>query len=140
VATGDEPGASRRRRAHGVRRGARFGVDTAYVQAGALHFAAPFPSEAFAPLWIVGMWMAFALTLNHSLAFLQRNLLAAIALGLIGGPIAYAVAASRFGALAFEGTALFALALVGIAWGVVTPLLSRLAAYLVARETVAAHA
>ncbi|HVF34234.1 MAG TPA: DUF2878 domain-containing protein [Candidatus Saccharimonadia bacterium] len=116
-----------------------FGVDTAYVQAGALHFATPFPSEALAPLWIVGMWMAFALTLNHSLAFLKRSLLAAILLGLVGGPLAYAVAAGRFGAVVFDGTALFALAMIGLAWGAVTPLLSQLAARLVAREA-ASHA
>jgi hypothetical protein len=117
-----------------------FGVDTSYVQAGALHYAAAFPSPELAPVWIVGMWMAFALTLNHSLDFLKHNLLASISLGLVGAPIAYAIAAGRFGAASFDGTALFALALVGLAWGALTPLLARLAGWLVARGAAPSHA
>ena len=117
-----------------------FAVDTSFVQSGALHYAAPVPSAEVAPVWIVGMWIAFALTLNHSLAFLRHNLPAAIALGLFGGPLAYAVAASRFGAVAFDGTPLFAIALIGIAWAALTPLLARLAALLVAREAMPRHA
>lgn len=117
-----------------------FAVDTTYVQAGALQYAAAVPSAELAPVWIVGMWMAFALTLNHSLDFLKHNLLAALALGLVGAPLAYAIAAAKFGAASFEGTALFALALVGLAWGAVTPLMARLAGWLVAREGAPGHA
>ena len=117
-----------------------FAVDTMYVQAGALHYAAAVPSTELAPVWIVGMWMAFALTLNHSLEFLRHNLLAALALGLVGAPVAYAIAVGKFGAASFDGTALFALALIGLAWGALTPLLAWLAGWLVARETAPSHA
>jgi hypothetical protein len=117
-----------------------FIVDTIYVQAGALHFAAPVPSTELAPVWIVGMWMAFALTLNHSLGFLKHNVLASVLLGLLGAPVAYAVAVAKFGAASFDGTGLFALALVGLAWGALTPLLAWLAGWLVAREAAPSHA
>ena len=117
-----------------------FAVDTSLVQSGALHFAAPVPSSELAPAWIVGIWAAFALTLNHSLAFLKRRLLAAVLLGLVGAPIAYGVAASRFDAVVFDGTALFGVALIGLAWAALTPALARLAAWFVAREPAIRHA
>ncbi|HET9485334.1 MAG TPA: DUF2878 domain-containing protein, partial [Xanthomonadales bacterium] len=63
-----------------------FAVDTSYVQAGALHFAAAVPSTEVAPVWIVGMWVAFALTLNHSLSFLKHQRLAAIPISLRSAP------------------------------------------------------
>jgi len=117
-----------------------FAVDTSFVKVGALSYAAPFPSAELAPVWIVGMWIAFSLTLNHAFDFLKHNTLAAIVLGLFGGPIAYGVAAGRFGAVTFEGTAWFGIALIGLAWGAVTPLLARIAAHLVARASEPRHA
>ena len=103
-----------------------FAIESALVQSGAFHHVPPFEG-VLAPAWIVGLWAAFGLTLNHSLAFLASRPLAAVFLGLVGGPIAYGVAASRFGAIAFDGTPVFALALVGLAWGASVPLLALVA-------------
>ena len=103
-----------------------FAIESALVQSGAFHHAAPFDG-VLAPPWIVGLWAAFGLTLNHSLAFLASRPLAAVLLGLVGGPVAYGIAASRFGAIAFDGTSVFGLALVGLAWGASVPLLASLA-------------
>ena len=103
-----------------------FAIESALVQSGALHHVHSFDG-ALAPGWIVGLWAAFGLTLNHSLAFLGARPLAAVLLGLVGGPIAYGVAASRFGAISFDGTPLFGLALISLAWGASVPLLAWLA-------------
>ena len=49
-----------------------------------------------APLWILSLWAAFALTLNHSLAFLRPG--TALWMGALGGPLAY-LAGARMGAI-----------------------------------------
>jgi hypothetical protein len=77
------------------------------------------------PLWIVTLWSNFAITLNHSLAWLRRNLWVAGAVGALAGPAAY-VGGSRLGAISLlePSSAVMALALV---WGAALPLLFRLA-------------
>ncbi|WZB77275.1 DUF2878 domain-containing protein [Achromobacter insuavis] len=42
-----------------------------------------------APRWILALWAAFALTLNHSLAYLRPRRWLACGFGAIGGPLAY---------------------------------------------------
>lgn len=106
-------------------------VDTAYVQLDLLRFASPIPSNAVAPIWIIGMWASFALTLNHSLSFLKGRHLWSIIFGLVGGPFAYFVAARNFGAAEVTGAPVVAYAAIGIAWAVVTPVLMELAQRLV---------
>lgn len=114
-----------------------FAVDSAFVQGGLMRFSAPVPWPQFAPVWIVGLWMAFALTLNHSLRFLRRRVALAVALGVAAGPLAYWVAASAWDAvdLLRPWQALAALAL---AWGLLTPLLVSLAQRFAVREAGAA--
>ena len=69
--------------------------------------------------------VAFATTLNVSLAWLKRSLPLAILFGAIGGPLAYA-AGAKLGGLVFvqQMPALIALA---IGWAAITPLLLRIA-------------
>lgn len=114
-----------------------FVVDSTLVQGGLLSFTAPVPWPSFAPVWIVGLWMAFALTLNHSMRFLRRRPLLAVALGAAAGPFAYWVAARAWSAVELlrPWPALLALAL---AWGVSTPLLVALAHRFAVREAGAA--
>lgn len=107
-------------------------VDTAWVWLG-LRYAEPVPHPGLAPIWIVGMWMAFALTLNHSLRFFQHHLAWAALFGLVGGPLAYHVAATQFAAVRFPEPAWPAYLALALAWAVVTPLLLRLASNLVHR-------
>jgi hypothetical protein len=71
---------------------AGFVVDSALVLTGLLRFETALPWAGFAPVWIVSLWVAFALTLNHSLAGLKHRPLLAVGLGLIGGPLAYGIA------------------------------------------------
>ena len=111
-----------------------FSLDSAWVRAGLVEFPPAAGWYGWAPPWIVGLWMAFALTLNHSLAFLKRRPLPAVVLGAVGGPLAYWVAANAWNAavlVAPQSRALLALAL---GWSVATPLLAWMAARLALRE------
>lgn len=96
-------------------------VDSAYVQLGLMHFAEPVPFTGLAPIWILGMWMSFALTLNHSMRPFKAHLLWAGVFGLVGGPLAYWVAASKFNAVQMIGDPVWAYGTVGLAWALVTP-------------------
>ncbi len=100
-----------------------FGVDSAFAASRWLEYSSAQPSAQLAPVWIIVLWMGFALTLNHSMQFLRGRYLLAILLGALSGPLAYLAAERLWGAVRFEapqGPVLLALA---IAWAVVTPLL-----------------
>lgn len=85
-------------------------LDGSLAAQGVVGYAAHAPGWP-APAWILGLWLAFALTLTHSLrAVAQRPWLAAL-LGAIGGPLAYLGAARGFDAVALAPTALPGLAL-----------------------------
>ena len=103
-----------------------FAVDSMFAQAGLIGYGAAYPWPQLAPLWIVALWASFALTLNHSLAYLQTHLLLAALLGAIGAPLAYS-AAARWGALTLIAPTVSTLCALGLAWAVLTPALSLLA-------------
>lgn len=111
-----------------------FAIDSLWVQSGWIAFRSPLPSNAFAPIWIVAMWMGFALTLNHSLAVLRQRPWLAALLGLIGGPVAYWIAAHGWQAARIDDGPWPWLAL-ALAWGLVTPMLAGMA-----RRMTATHA
>ena len=100
-----------------------FAVDSLWVQLGWMQFASPLPWGNFAPIWIVAMWVGFALTLNHSMARLRQWPLAAAALGLVGGPLAYWTAAGAFDAVSFGAPVAWVLAALALGWAAVLPLL-----------------
>lgn len=104
-------------------------IDTIWVQAGLMRFETPEPWTATAPIWIVALWMGYALTLNHSLAALKRHLSWAALLGLIGGPLAYAIAENAWHAVQLQPPRWIALAALALAWGAVTPALSMAATH-----------
>jgi hypothetical protein len=68
------------------------------------------------------MWADFGLTLNSSLAWLQRRWLVAAVFGAIGGPLAY-LAGVRIGAVSFSAPPAIVYAALALVWGVVTPAL-----------------
>lgn len=90
-------------------------------------YAAAWPSERMAPLWILALWSAFALTINHSMGFLKRSIWLAIAFGAIGGPLSYLGASRGFDALVLAEPDWRAIAWLAVAWGVALPLLAALA-------------
>ncbi|MCC6559900.1 MAG: DUF2878 domain-containing protein [Xanthomonadales bacterium] len=115
-----------------------FLIDSALALGGWLSYAAPLPFAGLAPVWIVALWAGFALTVNHSLAFLKHRYALAVLFGALGGPLAYLGAARGFAAVQFEAPLLEALLVLALAWAVATPLLLRLSTQFVAREGVPA--
>lgn len=101
-------------------------ADSAWILLGWLDYRAPWPSASFAPAWILGLWLSLALTLNHSLAFLRGRPVLAVALGALGGPLAY-WAASQSGAVRLDAPAPLVLCGLGLAWGLLFPALVRVA-------------
>ena len=75
-------------------------LDGVLAATGWLAYAAAQPALP-APAWILALWVAFALTLQHSLAWVMARPVVAIAFGAVGGPLAYWGAARAFDAVAF---------------------------------------
>lgn len=107
-----------------------FAIDSILIRNGLLSYAAAQPSPMFAPVWIVALWMSFALTLNHSLGYLKSHLWAATLLGGLGAPLAYLAAARTWGAVRFEAPEADVLACLAIIWAILTPALCRFAGLL----------
>jgi hypothetical protein len=98
-------------------------LDSGFAASGWLVYAEPGPWPALAPAWIVSLWAGFALTLNHSMAFLRARPAAAAVFGLVGGPLAYWTAAGAFDAVEFGVPVAWALGALAIGWATVLPLL-----------------
>lgn len=111
-----------------------FVVDTAFLKAGLLTYASPEPFADFAPAWMTGLWIAFALTLNHSMKFLHGKPVVGVVFGAIGGPLAYYAAAHAWNALVIHDPNWHAYLALAIGWGLLTPLLVGIAVKLSARE------
>lgn len=99
--------------------------DSMLLMLGWLDFTSGFLFAGAAPHWILALWALFAMTLRHSLAWLQECLLTAALLGAIAGPLAY-WGGTRLGAVILVEP-LPALVALAIGWGVFTPLLLSLA-------------
>lgn len=95
-----------------------FVMDSVLVKSEWLRYASAFPWADWAPLWIMALWLAFALTLNHSLRAVYRNRLYTFLFGLLGGPLAYGIAAVRFEAMTVEHRLIPSLLLIGAVWGI----------------------
>ena len=100
-------------------------VDSLWVQLGFLDFKTNGPISGFAPLWILFLWLGFALTVNHSLAWLKLHPLLPSAMGLIGGPLSY-YAGLRLGAVEYLIDHLLISASLGIAWALTMIILVKL--------------
>src|SRR5205085_49591 len=98
--------------------------DTSLVQVDCVEFASTTWS-AFAPLWMVSLWMVFATTLNHSLRWLASRPWAAALAGGIGGPLAY-FAGEKLGALSIESPLPAAFTFIGFLWAIALGLLCML--------------
>ena len=90
-------------------------MDGLLAGSGMLAYAAPLPALP-APAWIVALWVAFAMTLQHSLQWVLARPSIAVAFGVIGGPLAYSGAARGFDAVAFS-MPLPATLVLGLGWG-----------------------
>lgn len=104
-------------------------VDGALSYLGWIRYAAASPAlpPGGAPLWILGLWAAFALTLTRSLAWLPNRLLLGALLAAIGAPLSYWSAARGWHAVGFPAPALEGFAAVALSWALAIPLLLYLA-------------
>ena len=99
-------------------------VDSLFIATGLLQYPEPGPWGAnLAPIWIVALWIGFALTLNHSLAWLKGKALLALVVGGIAGPFSYWVGATTWRAVEFTESTIVVLAALLIVWAVATPAL-----------------
>ena len=101
-------------------------LDGALSRSGLLRYASPDVAlpPGGAPLWILALWGAFALTINHSLAWLRHRWLAATLLGAAGGPLAYLAAARLSGAVTFSPPLIAGVVALAVSWGVALFLLA----------------
>lgn len=99
--------------------------DSLLLNLGWLAFASGSVVPGVAPHWILALWALFAMTLNVSLAWLKRRLLAGAVLGAIAGPLAY-WGGARLGAVVLAQP-VPAITALSIGWGLITPLLALLA-------------
>ena len=77
-------------------------------------------SYSITPLWIIVLWMGFAITLNSSLSWLKKKIKLSALFGAIGGPLAY-LAGEKLEAVTLM-TPIAIIAIV-IGWAIITPLL-----------------
>lgn len=101
-------------------------LDSAFAASGWLVYAEAWPWASLAPVWIWSLWVGFTLTLNHSMAFLRERPLAAMVLGLVGGPLAYWTAAGAFDAVSFGAPVAWVIGALAVGWAAVLPLLFHL--------------
>src|SRR5512142_1631269 len=92
-----------------------------------MDFSTQVPWPQLAPIWMTMLWTSFALSLNHSLEFLQARPLAAGALGAVGAPLAYWAAGTGWHALTFGATPALTVAITALLWGALMPALAHLA-------------
>lgn len=95
-------------------------LDTAWIQLGLLEYTMSWPSPNFAPAWIMLLWLALALVINHSMALFKQRLLLIGALGAVGSPLSY-FAASRFGAVEWLAPAWQVVLATGLSWALLLP-------------------
>ena len=100
-------------------------VDSIWINMGLMEFSDKRPIAWLSPVWIVMMWVGFALTINHSLAWLTAHPLLPAATGLFGGPMAY-YAGLKLGAVEYLADPMLVSALLGIAWASSLTILVRL--------------
>ena len=91
-------------------------IDAALSGLGLCNFA----GNTVVPLWLCGLWLAFATTLSRSLSFLAtRQVLAAVA-GALVVPINYAVGA-RFGAVELGYSSTGSFMILALVWAILLP-------------------
>jgi Protein of unknown function (DUF2878) len=104
-------------------------LDGALAATGVVQYSSTTPAlpPGGAPVWILALWMAFALTLNHSLRWLRGRPLVGALLGAAGGPLAYASSSRLSGAVALAPPEWRAVACLAMGWGLAIGLLAYLA-------------
>lgn len=105
------------------------GVDACFSLMGFYQFS----SGALVPLWLCGLWVAFAAVTGRSLAFLgNRPALTSLA-GAVAFPLNY-WAGARLGAVDFGYPLVITLAVISLVWAIMLPLMFRLTTLIASAE------
>lgn len=96
-------------------------ADTLLARLGMITFANGVLLPGWTAYWMLALWIIFAATLNHSLAWLKSRLPLSAALGAIAGPLAY-LAGARLGALEL-GPLAPSLTAIALVWAIAMPTL-----------------
>ncbi|MBS3745754.1 MAG: DUF2878 domain-containing protein [Wenzhouxiangellaceae bacterium] len=99
-------------------------ADTLLVQTGVVEYATAWPAAGIAPAWLLLLWVALGLTVNHSLGLFRRRWGMFILLAAFGSPMSYSVAAG-FGAVTWVAPTWLVLLCLGPGWGLIVGLLFR---------------
>ena len=100
-----------------------FIIDSGNIHFGVFALGQTQHSIGMAPFWLVGLWILFASTLNHSLRWIHGKYLLIVFLGALFGPIAY-FAGISFGALTFSTYhPIPALVIISVEWAIILPLM-----------------
>jgi len=104
-------------------------IEGVLAASGWARYAVPVPAlpPGGAPLWILALWAAFAMTLNHSLGYLRGRAWLASAFGVIGAPLAYLSAARGWQAVVFDPPIWRGLLWLAAGWALAMPVLVTLA-------------
>ena len=86
-----------------------------------------FSNGVLVPLWLCGLWAAFAAVTGRSLFFIGRRPVLASLAGAIAFPLNY-WAGARLGAVEFDYPLVTTLAVMSIIWAIILPLMFRLTA------------
>ena len=99
-----------------------FIADSILISTGLFSTLGEIGLQGTAPLWLVCLWMLFAITINYSLGWMKRRYVMAMVMGTIFAPLAY-LAGSKFGVISFSAdySLYFILLIIGMVWAVVTP-------------------
>ncbi len=104
-------------------------LDTLYIRAGLIVYEGSSLWHSFAPLWILGLWVNFALTMNGCLGWLQQRRMLAGVLSAICGPASY-YGGIALGTARVTGDPAILFTAIGLAWAVAVPLLLTMSAHL----------
>jgi hypothetical protein len=105
------------------------GVDACFSLIGFYQFS----SGALVPLWLCGLWVAFAAVTGRSLAFLgNRPALTSLA-GAVAFPLNY-WAGARLGAVDFGYPLVITLAVISLVWAIMLPAMFRLTTLIASAE------
>lgn len=101
-------------------------IDTLWLRLGIVEYAMAWPSAGFIPAWLLLLWLALGMTVNHSLGVFRTRWRLFVLLATVGSPMSYSVAAG-FGAVTWVAPSWLVIACMGPVWALAVGLLFRLA-------------
>ena len=101
-------------------------LDTIWIQTGLLSYSAAWPWSGTTPIWLLMLWLALALSVNHSLAFFRQHWIGWMLILCMASPFSYWMA-SRLGAVEWLAEPWMVILALGPGWALVVGLMFALA-------------